>query len=180
MMVVRPDEMAALRAAAIDDPDVPDAIKRFLVAGAALEEIRLDAMGRWTHEGGRFENEKLAALFGRSLEQTPAGTWLLRIAPYTYPVIVEKTGFFVLQVDVRAAGEWIARLSDGTTEAIDLSSLRTDGDTVITSRVHGGRHDARWIGRAWHWAAQHLDHDGMDWLLRVGDEAIGLQTLAAD
>lgn len=168
-MPLRKAELDALREAALRDPGVPEPVRQFLSRGAELEEIRLDARGRWIHEGSYFENEKLAALFSRSLEQTDAGTWLLRIAPYTYPVIVEATGFFITRI-VEEGGRILATVSDGIVEELDRDGLRTDGETVIVTRVHRGRHDARFVGQAWQWACDRLDHDGTGWFLRLVDE----------
>ncbi len=121
------DELRALREAAAADPGVPEPVRRFLAGGAPLEEIRLDALGRWIHEGERFENVRLAQLFHRSLSRTPAGTWVLRIGPYTYPVLVDDCGRFATRLVSRDDGEMLV-LADGGEVSLRSAALLTDGD----------------------------------------------------
>lgn len=153
-------ELAALRASAVEDPDVPEAVRGFLAGGAKLDALRLDARGRWTFNGVPVQHPRVAALFARSLHQTPAGTWVLRVPPYTYPVLVEGVGRFVDRVR--------ADLTEGHTTgdrwvALDLASLETDGAEYLGVRVEGEA--ARLIGSAYQSVAASLDADDSGWVL---------------
>jgi hypothetical protein len=130
-------ELEALRAKIVDDTDVPEMVRKFLKEGAELQEIRLDEHGNWWHEGDIFENKKLAKLFHNSLHRTGKGNWVLKIKPYTYPVIVDLCGTFVARLIDSDGDEATARLRTGGTTTIDLNELYTDGDTLLATRVNG-------------------------------------------
>lgn len=124
------DPTDALRTSVLADPDVPEPVRRFLASGAALEEIRLSARGAWTHQGEPFVNRRLSALFHRSLIRTDAGTWLLRVAPYHYPVIVDGEGAFVTRLSPSDAPVE-ATLACGKRLPFVPDALWTDGEEAI-------------------------------------------------
>lgn len=162
-------ELEALRAAAVADPDVPETVRNFLAGGAALDEIRLDARGRWWHQGEMFSNVRLSALFHRSLRRTPSGTWLLEIAPYSYPVLVDDLGQFATRLRL-VDGQLVAERLDGRSEVIEPASLVTDGEEFLGYRGLDGAL-TRLIGDAWHEAASRIDRVEEHWTIRVGDVA---------
>ena len=82
------------------DETLPDLVKKFLRQGYELEEIRLGATGKWTHEGLDFENPRITDLFSRSVGRTEGGTWVLEVGRFTYPITVEDAGFFVERIDL--------------------------------------------------------------------------------
>src|SRR5690606_17692674 len=82
------------------DPTLPEVVSRILEAGAHLESIRLDRLGRWWHRGEPRQNARLIALCSRSVGRTPGGTRILHIAPFTYPIEVEDTGYFVHHIAI--------------------------------------------------------------------------------
>ncbi|MCB9507069.1 MAG: hypothetical protein H6697_05280 [Myxococcales bacterium] len=153
-----------LRAEALADPDLPRAVRRALESGLTLEPITLRADGTWMYRGGAVENARVAELFSRSLGRTAAGTWLLHVAPYTYPATVEGAGWFV-----RALSSDLARgtTTGGEAVAIDWSALATDGDTLVGVGVGGGRL-ARLVGPAFATFAEALDGDDSGWSVIVG------------
>lgn len=167
--------LEALRAAASDDADVPETVRRFLAAGAPLEEIRLDARGRWWHEGEPFENRRLMALFHRSLQRTGQGTWILSIPPYTYPVLVDETGHFVDRVEASAEGI-LLRLLDGTRRPADTGRFYTDGGERILVHLEEGAW-ARVVGDAYRALLEDLDEEAGEWWTRVGPHRIALRDL---
>src|SRR3954464_4980491 len=77
------------------DPTLPVPIRQFLTAGGQLERIVLDEQGQWSHQGEPFLNPALIELFNRSLERTPGGTWVLHIEPFSYPVELADTPYYV-------------------------------------------------------------------------------------
>jgi hypothetical protein len=152
------DAMDALRAAVLADEGVPEPVRRFLSNGATLEEIRLSRLGTWSHQGEAFVNQRLAELFHRSLMQTPSGTWLLRIAPYHYPVVVEGPGAFVCRLSPSSAPAE-AVLASGVRMPFVPDALWSDGaDVVCWAPPSGPR--ARLIGQAYQALAPRFEVEG--------------------
>ena len=139
--------LESLRTQVVADPEVPEMIRRFLEKGALLEDIRLDAGGVWRHRGEPFLNTKLIALFHRSLQRTEAGTWLLFIDPYTYPVQVDGVGSFVERLLVED-GKDIAVLASKERVEFVRDSFVTDGDRFVGVTLTDGRL-ARLMGSAY-------------------------------
>jgi hypothetical protein len=167
MTIEKPD-LAALRASAAADPEVPETVRNFLERGAPLEEIRLDAMGRWWHQGEVFENERLSALFHRSLRRTLAGTWILEIAPYSYPVLVDDVGRFAHKLRARDGVLWAERL-DGGSEEVDPTAIVTDGEHFLGYRGADGAL-RRFVGDAWHDVSALIDGEPGSWTICVGEQ----------
>lgn len=172
-----PERLHHLRHSAAEDPDVPERVRAFLLTGAPLEEIRLDTRGRWHHEGEPFRNARLARLFHRSLQRTPAGTWVLHVAPYTYPVLVDGVGRFITQLVLDDPLQ--ATLACGRTVPLPRDSLITDGDRFVGALLPGGD-PARCVDRAWHVVMDALDTDADGWLLRAPSGAIRLHGVPSD
>jgi uncharacterized protein len=146
-----------LRSQALADPDVPEGVRRALEAGAALEEIRLDARGRWWHQGEPFVHARLIALFHRSLARTPAGLWLLHIAPYSYPVVVDGAGRFAHRLH-RDAAPWTLELLDGGSLAFRGETLWTDGEDGLYVEDEAGQ-TVRLIEQAYRVLTESLEED---------------------
>lgn len=171
------DELDSLRRAAAADPDVPDVVRSFLQQGAPLVAIEVDAFGRWSHEGGRFEHQRLIRTFARNLRRTAAGTWFVALGPYTYPVTVRGCGRFVRSIALDAA-PWLLTLTDGTTEPLDPETLCTDGDTFLGCRLGDG-YDARFVGGAHQALLSRLEQGDGGWRLRLGSTAWPVHPLPA-
>lgn len=94
--------------------------------------------GTWTHEGHLILNERLRALFDRSVRFLPdEGKYVVQVGRYRGQIDVEEAGFFVRSVEC-ATGT--LELSDGSSEALDLGSLRPsrrDGALLCTVRRDG-------------------------------------------
>lgn len=140
-------ELADGPLAPVDDPDVPEALRRVLASGVRPEEIRLDARGRWLYRGGPVAHPRVVALFHRSLQRTPGGTWLLQVGRYAHPVVVEDTGRFVFRL-VTHQGALRLLLSDGTSAPFDPAAVVSDGHTFFATPVHDGRELARFVDQA--------------------------------
>jgi hypothetical protein len=162
------DDLEEVRRRALDDPDIPDGLRRALAAGLALETIHLDARGRWSHEGERFVNRRLSALFHRSVVCTSAGTWLLSIPPYTYPITVEDCGWFVVRVHSDAATDGLhAELAGGELVRLPTGGWWTDGGERVLVQLADGRR-CRLVDDAWRWVGTALDGGEPAWVLRTG------------
>jgi uncharacterized protein len=120
--------------------------------------IRLDADGRFWHEGGEVTHQGMRAAFWRWLDRNPDGRWVLRL---------DDKRFVYLDVDdapyaVRSA-RWdgdraIVRLSDDSEEELDYASLHLGKNDQPNCRVKGGRFDARVSTAAWSTLGQRIDN----------------------
>lgn len=109
--------------------------------------IRLDAEGRFWHEGQEVAHHGLRAAFFRWLDRNPDGRYVLRLDEKRFVYLdVDDAPFLVRSL--RWEGERaIAVLSDGSEEVLDLSSVRLrDGVAYATAK---GRFDARLSAAAW-------------------------------
>jgi hypothetical protein len=125
--------------------------------------IRLDADGRFWHEGGEITHAGMRAAFFRWLDRNPDGKWVLRLDEKRFVYLdVEDTPFVVRSIrwDCEVAH---AVLSDGSEEPIDLATLRLDGERAYATVK--GRFPARLSTQAWAALADRLhEHDGEVWL----------------
>ncbi len=143
------------------DETLPEVVKDYLRQGYELEEIRLDATGKWTHEGLDFENPNLIDLFSRSVDRTEGGTWVLEVGPFTYPITVEDTGFFVERIDLDKSPPRL-HLSDETTEELDPTTLEYKPEGRLYCEVKGGDFRARFKKPAYYALADHfVEEDGI-------------------
>lgn len=78
--------------------------------------------GRFSHEGQPIRNVKLRALFARSVRFLPdEGIYAVQVGHFRGQLEVEEAGFFVRSLEPELGALW---LSDGTSEPLDLASLR--------------------------------------------------------
>ena len=159
------------------DPTLPEVVQNFLKSGASLQEIRLDERGRWTHEGLQFENPRIERLFSRSVGRTPGGTWILTIGRFTYPIVVEDTGYFVERVQWDESPP-IIHLSDETTEKLALNSLNYQPGGRLYCSIKEGRFQARFKRGAYHSIMDYLSDEDGQVVLTVGDQRVELGSLA--
>ncbi len=155
------------------DPTLPEVVQNFLRSGATLEEIRLDEQGRWHHQGQRFDNPRLSDLFSRSVNRTEGGTWVLEIGPFTYPITVDDTGFFVRAVNWKASPPML-HLSDRSTEALEPASLEYRAPGKLYCAVKDGRFRARFLRSAYHSIIPHLEQRDSSIVLAIDGQEIHL------
>jgi hypothetical protein len=126
--------------------------------------IRLDADGRFWHEGQEVTHHGLRAAFWRWLSRNPDGRWVLRL---------DERRFVYLDVDdapyvVRSA-RWegdtaIGRLSDDREVALDLSTLHERNN----HRYVDVNFEARLSTAAWNTLAERMhERDGRIYLGNV-------------
>ncbi|RDV39238.1 DUF1285 domain-containing protein [Bradymonadaceae bacterium TMQ3] len=156
------------------DATLPAVVQDFLRQGGTLQEIRLDANGTWLHEGLRFENQRVVDLFSRSVNRTQGGTWVLEIGRFTYPIVVEDTGFFVERADWKAIPPCI-RLSDGTEEELSADTLRYAEGGRLYASIKEGLFEARFKRSVYHGIANYLDEDPKGYVLRLPAGDLRLQ-----
>ncbi len=169
-----------LRQQTIDDEEIPALVRKFLAAGADLEDIRLNARGEWMHQDEHFINKKLSQLFHRSLHQTSKGTWYLQVNPYTYPVTVELTHQFIdrLQHEDGATKAHIVGKDPNTYTDIDLQDLYTDGDEIIAMRHNDA--PTRFVGQAYRDLLLQLNQDGEQFYIEWHTQRLNLAPMPDD
>ncbi len=121
-------------------PEIPDYLLDLIRKGQAIEEIRLDREGVWTHNGETFTNQRIIEFFNRSVNVTADGTYVLHYADYTYPIVVEDAPVFVTGVTIHGFGffERIEmNLTLGETEFLDVDTLYYR-NSVLYCRVRDG------------------------------------------
>jgi hypothetical protein len=125
--------------------------------------IRLDAEGRFWHEGQEVTHHGLRAAFFRWLDRNPDGRYVLRLDDKRFVYLdVDDAPYLVRSL--RWEGERaLAVLSDGTEEPLDLSSVHVK-DGVAYALVKGTM-DARLSAAAFSTLGEHIvERDGEPWL----------------
>jgi len=125
------------------DSTLPPIVQRFLASGYRLESIKLDAAGRWWHRDEPIEHAKIVDLFSRSIDRTEGGTWILHIAPYTYPIEVVATPFFVTHMEAAPGGGFSATLNNGETQHVMAEDMRVVEDGGFHIPTADPRFEAR-------------------------------------
>ena len=125
--------------------------------------IRLDAEGRFWHEGQEVTHHGLRAAFFRWLDRNPDGRWVLRLDERRFVYLdVDDAPFLVRSL--RWEGDRaMAVLSDGSEEELDLASVRLkEGGAYATVK---GRFEARLSAAAFTTLGEHIvERDGEPWL----------------
>jgi len=94
--------------------------------------------GSWTHEGQPFRNRRLREKFDRSVCYLAEaggvyGVYVVQIGRFRGLIDVEEAAFFVEDIDLPNAR---VRLSDATTDVLDVASLVTSAiDGALLCRV---------------------------------------------
>lgn len=129
-------------------------------AGTRHAGFRIDRDGVWHHEGVEVTHPGVAANLYANLRRDAQG-YYLALGAERIPVAVDDTPFVVTRLEVIEAGggvvELRARLSDGTVEPLDPTSLWLDSRHTPYCTVKGGAYPARLSLAAWLQLAQRLD-----------------------
>ena len=142
-------------------------------------DLLLHHDGSWTHEGQPFRNRRLREKFDRSVRYLPeeGGVYVVQIGHFRGLIEVEEAGFFVEDIDLARAR---VRLSDLTTDALDVASLATSVvDGALLCRVKRDLATEGLIARFSHRAQAEflnaVDDDGTG--IDVGGERLSLPAL---
>jgi hypothetical protein len=136
-------------------------------------KIRIDREGRFWHDGERVEHEGLARAFAQwvrwdeesqryKLENDWDWCW----------ITVEDAPLVVRSISVSDDGSVLLSLSDGTTETLDLATLRVDRQDVPYCTVRNGTLDARFLQAASFALLEHAEPDGNGWALVLGSKRV--------
>jgi hypothetical protein len=146
------------------DPTIPEPIRRALLSGARLERIALDSEGHFWHEGERITDPRISELFHRSIQRTPGGSYLLVVAPFSYPLEVHDVPYWVTQLALEPSQDGgpprlRVRLSDGSEEELAVDTLRYQPRRGVTCRVKGGTLPARFSRPCYFALAEHITEE---------------------
>ena len=129
--------------------DHPDFFRLPAPEGRSREStIRLDALGRFFHDGELVRHRPMARAFASWIARHPDdGRFILTNGwDWTY-LTVEDVPYFVEGVRRGAEGPLLV-LFDGSEEPLDPTTLRLDPRGVVYARVKAGAFDARFLPRA--------------------------------
>jgi len=137
-------------------------------------DLRLDAYGRWFHEGEAFTHPGLIALFNRGIDVLPeTGEPIVRIGEHWAHIRCDDVPFIVRTVRVSATG-LEALLNTETWVAFPPDVLRLGPGGVLYAEVSPGRR-ARFSRAAQASLADHLlEGDDGGFAFRLGEILIGL------
>jgi uncharacterized protein len=118
--------------------------------------IRLDAEGRFWHEGAEVLHHGLRAAFWRWLDRNPDGRWVLRLDERRFVYLDVEDAPFVVRSARWEGVRAIVRLSDDSEEELAYGSLRlaASGQAYCTVK---GRFEARVSTAAWSVLADRID-----------------------
>jgi uncharacterized protein len=129
--------------------------------------IRLDAEGRFWHEGGEVTHEGMRQAFFRWLDRNPDGRWVLRLDERRFVYLDVDDAPFVV-TSLHLDGERIRlHLIDDSEEELDYDTLTLrDGTAYATVK---GRFPARFSRPAWNTLGERLEERDGGVYLRTPD-----------
>lgn len=137
--------------------------------------LRLDREQRWFHDDERIEHPKVIEAFNRGLRVEDDGRYTLHFGPDWAYVKVDGCAYAVVAVDEAEGSRLSVRLSDRTAEWLDVASLKTDEDGVLTVKVKSGKASARFSRDAQFQMGQYLiEEDGVT-KLEIGETKIVIE-----
>lgn len=111
--------------------------------------LKLSKFGEWWHNGVAFQNQKLSALFHRSIIWSEdEKSYFVKIGNNRASFDIEDTPYFVLELQDQVS-PWRVLLSDENIEELDLSTLRVGSEDQIYCLVKAGLHQARFSRSAY-------------------------------
>jgi hypothetical protein len=134
--------------------------------------LRIDREQRWFHDDERIEHPRVLEAFNRGLRVEDDGRYTLHFGPDWAYVKVEGCAYAVVAVDESEGSRLSVRLSDRTAEWLDLESLSTDEDGVLTVKVKSGKASARFSRDAQFQMGQYLVEEDGHVMIVIGDTKI--------
>ncbi|UCD84598.1 MAG: DUF1285 domain-containing protein [Deltaproteobacteria bacterium] len=126
--------------------------------------LRFDKEGRWYHEGVEITHERTCKLFSRSLKKDTRGRYLIAIGKEWSYVEVEDAPFLVKSLDYYPSDKaedayFTILLNDGSTEALDLDTIRVGKDNVLYCQVKNGDYRGRFCRPSYYELARYIEFD---------------------
>jgi uncharacterized protein len=118
--------------------------------------IRLDADGRFWHEGAEVTHHGLRAAFWRWLDRNPDGRWVLRLDDQRFVYLDVDDAPFVVRSARWDGDRVLMRLSDDSEEELDYATLRLAPSGLPYCKVSRG-FDAKISTLAWNTLGERID-----------------------
>ena len=115
--------------------------------------------GNWYTDEEKIDNQRIALLFSKSIQQNPDGSYFLKVGDERASISVEDTPYVVRTLEDDASGGYVMVLNDEEREPLDPSSLKTGSNNVLYTSVKGGRFRARFLRNAYYHLVDHLEAD---------------------
>jgi hypothetical protein len=136
--------------------------------------VKLDADGRFWHQGVEVTHHGLRAAFWRWLDRNPDGRWVLRLDANRFVYLDVEDAPFVVRSLRWEDGQARLRLSDDSEQWLDPSTLRLDPKGVAYCAAKG-RFTARFSTAAWNALSEKIvERDGGAYL-ETADGAMQLR-----
>ena len=120
--------------------------------------IRLDAEGRFWHEGQEVTHPGMKAAFYRWLDRNTDGRWMLRLDEQRFVYLdVDDAPFAIASLHFDGP-RIIVRLSDDTEEELAYDSVTVRNDHAYATVK--GRFPARFSGQAWTALGERIEERG--------------------
>lgn len=148
----------------LDDVALAARLEAFRQSG-----LRIDAQGRFWHQGAVVEHEGLRQALWRWLDRLPDGRTILRLDEKRYVYVdVEDTPLLVQTLRwPQPTGAPILSLSDGREEPLAPERLTIDAEGILRTWVRNGQLEARLSTAAAAALAEHLDLQGDEAVLAL-------------
>ncbi len=125
--------------------------------GAPRYELRIDAEGRWFHEGVEIVHDDIRRLFYESLVRRENGDYYVEMANDEFPVIVEDAPLIVIRVTKSPDGDLMMLLSDGSATKLNPRALTFEARVpycVVRDNI-----EARFSRPAYYQLAEFIEYD---------------------
>ena len=117
--------------------------------------LRLSNNGEWFHNGVRFQNDRLAKLFHRSIEwDDKEQQYFVRIGKQRARFDKDDTAYFVVAID-DTLDPWGLILADESHETLNIESLARGKEEQVYCTVKGS-HRARLTRQAYQVLVEHV------------------------
>jgi hypothetical protein len=144
-----------------------------LIAGRTRETaIRRDARGRWWNGEDPIDHPNLVRAFDAWLDVADDGRFCLKNDINWAYVAIEGAPLLVRSTTVSGSGAVTLFLSDGTEEALEVSTLRQNRDGVLYCDARRGRLVARFSREATLGLEDLLDEDESGIFLLIGNDRV--------
>jgi hypothetical protein len=120
--------------------------------------VRLDAEGRFWHEGAEVTHAGMRAAFFRWLDRNPDGRYVLKLDARRFVYLDVDDAPFVVRSLRWEEDRAFAVLSDGSEESLPLSTVRLAAGTAYATVK--GRFAARFATPAWNALCEHVREEG--------------------
>lgn len=132
--------------------------------------IRFGRDGRWYADDQPITNQAIAQLFSRHLGRDAGGGYVIQMGDERATIEVEDTPFVVTSASMDG-GSWRVWLNDGSSEPLDVDSLRVGEGDVLYCWVKGRTEEARFLRPAYYQLAPFItERTPGEFVLNCGDE----------